>query len=443
MEQSNSEFTDVVISKGNLPKECVLNGLDKLGGISNYVNDGDQVFIKFNLTLPQGFPTNTNMDTLEAIIKSCIDGGAKKVYVGSFPFKGITVKAISDLLGLKSYFLKIGAELVFLDYSDYYHQKNINAKHLKIIKNRNFSKVNVSGKEFRVPKIILDSDKFITVNQVNVDPIFKLRLSILNSYILSVNSYQDKISRSNSLKDLSSHIVDVFSLRKPDLVFNDIFYILERAGPYIYKDSNLKKTGLMIIGSDAVAVDTMTLKLLNYELMENKLLQEAVNKNLGISEISKIKVIGENLDNIKIIIEDCVSQLEDINLPNFSIKTGKVSLGDFEQAYHFLNFLKTNMIKDIKYISKTSFLIGENPPEPEFSDNIIIFGKSAIESIKLNKKKNALKLPGDPPNIFDCIDLLVKYYGKSHVPTLNFFQNLTNTYLNTKIKQKLKIWDGI
>ena len=83
MEQSNSEFTNVVISKGNSPKECVFNGIEKIGGITNYVRDGDQVFIKFNLTLPQGFPAHTNMDTLEAIIESCHKAGAKKVYIGS------------------------------------------------------------------------------------------------------------------------------------------------------------------------------------------------------------------------------------------------------------------------------------------------------------------------------------------------------------------------
>ena len=81
MEQSNSEFTNVVINKGSTPKECVFEGIEKLGGITNHISDGDQVFIKFNLTLPQGFPANTNMDTIEAIIESCRKAGAKKIYV--------------------------------------------------------------------------------------------------------------------------------------------------------------------------------------------------------------------------------------------------------------------------------------------------------------------------------------------------------------------------
>ncbi len=443
MEPSKSKVTSVVISKEASPKECVFRGIEKLGGITNYIRDGDQVFIKFNLTLPQGFPVNTNMDTLEAIIDTCHKAGAKKIYVGSYPLKGLTIKLISDLIGLNSYFLKIGAELVFLDYSNYYFLKDIKKKDLKIIKTQNFSQINVNDEKFEVHKIILDSDKFISVNQVNVDPIFKLRLSILNSYSLSINKSQLNVLKSKNLKDLIQNVIDVFTVRKPDLIINDLFYILEGAGPYIYKDSKLKKTGLMVIGNDAVAVDTITSTLLSYNVDQNLLLREARNRNLGIYDISKIQVIGENLNEIKINIQECVSRLEDIILPNFSIKTGNISLGDFEQAYHFLNLLKTHMIKDVKYISKTSFLIGDNPPVPENLSNVIIFGDSAIKSTKLKKNVKILKLPGNPPNIFDCIDLLIKYYRKSNVPSLYLFQNLLKLYRNKKINEKLKIWGGL
>ena len=440
MEQSNSEYTDVVISKGKSPKECVFNGIDKLGGIYNFIKDEDQVFIKFNLTLPQGFPSHTNLDTLEAVIKSCLEVGAKKIYVGSFPINGITINSISNLLGLKRYFLKIGAELVFLDNSDYYNQKNLNAKHLKIIKNRNFSKVNLNGKEIIFPKIILESDKYISLNQLSVDPIFKLRLSILNSYSSTKNKYQDNIFRTDNLKEFVSFVSKIYSLKKPDIVINDLFYILEGAGPYIYKDSNLKKTGLMILGLDAIAVDIITLKLIN---INNILYEEAVNGNLGIHDISRINIIGENPDNIKINIKECVSKLEDINLPNFYIKAGKMYVGEFEQAYHFLNFLKSYMIKDIKYLFKTSFLIGINPPEPETLNNIILFGDNAIKSTKLKKNLKILKLPGNPPNFLECIASLVKFFGKGNVPASNFFQKMNNAYMNKRTKRQLKTWEAI
>jgi len=58
MDLINSEIVEVAIVKGETPKETVLNGIDKLGGISKYINDGDQVFVKFNLYVPNILPSH-------------------------------------------------------------------------------------------------------------------------------------------------------------------------------------------------------------------------------------------------------------------------------------------------------------------------------------------------------------------------------------------------
>ena len=191
MDLINSEAVEVAIVKGETPKENILNGIEKIGGISKYIDNGDQVFIKFNLLLPSGFPTNTNFDIIETLVKACKKAGAKKVYLGSFPSKGATIKAISDILGLKKYLESLDGELAFLDNSNYFYMKRFKSKDLKVIKNRSFSKLDVNNKTFIIPKVILDSDKFISVNQVNVDPLFKCRLSLLNSYSIVPNTYQE------------------------------------------------------------------------------------------------------------------------------------------------------------------------------------------------------------------------------------------------------------
>ena len=66
MAQSNSKNAEVVIIKGENPEESVLSGIEKLGGMANFINEGDQVFIKINLCLPHGFPSNINFDVLKA-----------------------------------------------------------------------------------------------------------------------------------------------------------------------------------------------------------------------------------------------------------------------------------------------------------------------------------------------------------------------------------------
>ena len=44
----------------------------------------------------------------------------------------------------------------------------------------------------------------------------------------------------------------------------------------------------MVIGTDTIAVDTITLKTLNVDVNKHDLLLEAGNKRIGMADISKI-----------------------------------------------------------------------------------------------------------------------------------------------------------
>ncbi len=482
--QSRSKKTEVVISKGITPKESLLKGIEQLGGISNFISKEDQVFIKFNLNLPGGFPTNINFDVLEALIKSCKEAGANKIYLGSFPVRGIPIKIISDLLHLKEYFDNLGAELVFLDNSDIYDNKDIGQDKLKQFKFETLTTVKINDNEYFVPNIILNSNKFISVNQINVNPIFNLNLSLLNLYSIIPPKYRvirknvvENVSQNQYKKDLISNILDVYAIKSPNLIINDMFFIMEGAGPYIYKDSKIKTTNLMIIGDDTISVDMVTLNALNLETETSELIIEAKNRNMDVPKLSNIKILGEKVEDIKTYIELCVSELENIKVRNFDIKSGKLCSGCFKQAYHLLNFMKTYMEKDLKYNVGNSFLIGQNPIEPKKVNNYFTFGDCAINTtknykfrkliieskksmlegaknkvlkesisenktkIKVKQNKNILELPGCPPNIFNCLELILKYFGKNKVPNLNLLTNINRFWINGDLNDKLKIWE--
>ena len=476
-EQSSLTSTDVAIIKGKIPEECISKGIEKLGGISKFINEGEQVFIKFNLNLPHAFPTNSNFNILKRIINLCKKATSGKIFVGSFPCKGIPIKVISDLLGLEKYFENLGAHLAFLDDSNYYSEKKVKLEEIQNLKDKSISEVEVFEKKYRIPKIIIDSDKFIIFNQVNVEPLFKCNLALLNSY--SIISGKDREIRSSSKRDkdyisqdqykqnLISNIIDVASIKKPNIVINDLFYSLENAGPFIYRDSNLKKNRVIILGNDILAVDYITLKLMKIDTIENKIVLEGQKKNLGNINLTKINHLGEDPDNIEIKADFCVSKLEDINLMNCSIKTGKYCSGCFKQAYHLLNLMKTHMIKDLKYNPRNSFLIGENPPDPEYHNKIILYGDCSIHTtknrsfrkvmkekkrkaksskkvkVKGKRNKNVLEIPGCPPNIFNCIELMLKHYGKENVPNLYLFYQLIDSWKSSPISDNLETWEAI
>ena len=470
MDQKYSKITEVAIVKAETPEECVLKGIDELGGISKYINEGDKVFIQISLIFPNGFPTNVNLEVVKAVVQACKNAGAGGIYVGSFPFKGLTVKALSDILGLKKYFENIGADFVFVDNSNFFVMRGYGKKKLRALKRKTTPRVNVNNEAFEVPKILLDSNKVISINQVNVDPLYTCRLSLLN-YFSIIPSKSQEIR--NTLKkgknavvgnqykqDLDSNIINVNTIKHTNLVINDLFYILEGAGPYIYKDSNLTKTGLMVLGNDAVAVDLVTSKILKLDSNEYSLIKKAEEMRLGPADLSQIELSGEKIEDIDINIKKCVNNLEEIKLTSFSIKKGHICSGCFKQAYHLLNMMKTHMNKDLKYITpNNSFLIGFDPPDPTNTkeDNILLFGDCAIFStrkkefkviIKKTKKgrsyktnKKILKIPGCPPDIFKSLAELIEYYGVSEVPMLNLYLKTLSSYIPDKISKKLRLWE--
>ncbi|MBA7539163.1 hypothetical protein ES705_31442 [subsurface metagenome] len=460
--------TEVAIIKSSSPSGAITDGIEKLGGISGFVENGDQVFVKINLRTPGGFPVNNNFETIKTIINFCKEAEAKKIFVGSYPFNGFKTDSVAKTLGIQSYIEKLGAEFVFLDDQNKYPLKS----------------VEINGKTIDFSKVILESDRLILLNQVSVDPLFKCTISLLNTYSLVSNQFQkiqknvrsgkDYLHLDQYKQDLITNILDIFSVKKPSLVINDLFYFLEGAGPFIYKDSNLKRTNLIVVGNDAVAVDLITLRLFEIDLLNSDILLEARNRRLGITDIPNIRLIGENLEDIKLTVDFCVSKLEDINLKNTYMKAGRICSGCFKEAYHLLNLMKTHMTKDLKYIIKQSFLVGEKPPKPESLENIILFGDCAIEStenrefrktiitnnkdyVEIAKKKlkkdykaqdktkvkervnkKIVELPGCPPSRFDCLNSLISFYGKGQVPNLFFFNNLIKTYYNQETDKKTK-----
>ena len=56
--------------------------------------------------------------------------------------------------------------------------------------------------------------------------------------------------------------------------------------------------------------------------------------------------------------------------------------------------------------------------------------KSKIIKFKNNKK--ILEIPGCPPNLYDYLDLFIKFYGKKWVPTLDTINKSMNVYYNRK-----------
>ncbi|MFX1346051.1 MAG: hypothetical protein ACFFAI_13150 [Promethearchaeota archaeon] len=97
IDQTSIRKNEVVIIKGNTSKKSVLKGIKIVGGISKFIEEGNQVFIKFNLNLPFRFSTNTNFEVLKLLIELYNKIGTRKVYLGSFPSEGSSIDTLVKL----------------------------------------------------------------------------------------------------------------------------------------------------------------------------------------------------------------------------------------------------------------------------------------------------------------------------------------------------------
>ncbi|MFO7795502.1 MAG: DUF362 domain-containing protein [Promethearchaeati archaeon] len=461
----------VAIVRSESPEKALSEGLEKLGGISEFIQEGDIIFIKISLRSTSGFPSHSNLNLVKKLISLCKDANPKKIYVGSFLTERITIKFVDEIFELKAYFKALGAEFVFLDNSDLYNEKINESSNLKDLKSQNQEKININNSIIEIPKILLKSDKFINLNQVNVSPINQCTLSLDNQFSILPKKYReihyteenkkDIVKNDKYQEELSKRIIDAYLIKKPILTINDLFYILEGAGPYIYKDSNLKTSNFLIVGTDSIAVDTITLMLMNLNTSNNKIIVEAVNRGVGPKLLSDIEIIGETLQDSTFEINLCKTKLSNIRIQNIHPFTGSMCSGCFLKAYHLLNIFKSYLVKDLKYIRQNNLLVGVNPPDISPEDPIILFGDCAIETTrdyafrKITKKtlirkkdkkvtnKHILELPGCPPNLWDCFYQIKDFFGKGDMPNLNYFISLYKKtgFLNSR--KELKNWEEI
>ena len=83
-------MASVSISHGNEIIKTLEESLKHLGGIHQFVEENQTVFIKPDLSLPLGPPVTIHPRILGHIVRLCLDSGANEVSIGFNPFDGVS-----------------------------------------------------------------------------------------------------------------------------------------------------------------------------------------------------------------------------------------------------------------------------------------------------------------------------------------------------------------
>jgi uncharacterized protein (DUF362 family) len=153
-------------------------------------------------------------------------------------------------------------------------------------------------KTITVAKSVIDSDFLISVAKLKVHSLTKITGTIKNMMGICP---RDKRSVIHS--HIPNSLLDLISVKKPNfgvidgIVANEINEITP----------NPVKMGIVLAGSDCVALDTVAAKVIGLNPKEIFYIQKLSERGFGNSDLNKIEVVGERIESVskKFKIKSC------------------------------------------------------------------------------------------------------------------------------------------
>lgn len=224
---------DLIIVKGSSPERMIVEAMNGYGGMKRFISRNDRVLVKPNIGFDRApnLAATTNPGLIAAIVRLCIEAGAKEVRVldrtANEPRRCYSTSGIAEAAK--------GAGAVVM------YTKDEKVKECKI--NGNVLT--------RWPVLIdaLEVDKIINVPIAKVHSLTGLTLGMKNWFGVIGGE------RAQLHQEIHQVIPELSSIFTPALVVLDATRILTRNGPTGGDESFVKRLDTIIVGQDQVAVD--------------------------------------------------------------------------------------------------------------------------------------------------------------------------------------------
>jgi uncharacterized protein (DUF362 family) len=298
----------VSVIKCQHPGQGAIKALSLLEREGDFQPSPGVVFIKPNIVVSIPFDRSpaelTDPRLVGAMVRYFYERGARKVIVGERPAWGGSCHDAYRVSGIGKVIIESGGELCDLD-------------------NDPEVWVPVNGhvfSEIRLPKSLVEADLFVNIPKAKTHFLTAVTVGIKN--LFGCIRYEDRKKFHREI-DLVSVLADLLKALPPGLTVVDAVQAMEGFGPHAGTAVDM---GLVIAGTDAVAVDTVGTYLMGVDPGSLALLQVAQKLGLGTIDMANIRILGEELDKVKKNLLPPVFQFVS-RLPNVHVYAGGVCPG--------------------------------------------------------------------------------------------------------------------
>lgn len=268
-----------------------------VGSIDNVIKPGQKVLVKPNLAF-QAPPTSfavVDPRTLEAILLYLKEESkAGEIAVGDNPSLGMHVGKARPAFaqsGLEEASKLGGADrIIYFDETETVHVKVPGGKFLR---------------EADVWKPFLDADVVINVPKMKVHLAKTVTLGLANWQGILRNDHPHEGGKDGKglhtnqqgqhRMDIDPKVVDEYRIRKADLTITDAVIAMEGQGPHVGEPIEM---GLILAGTDTVAVDAVTAACMGFEPIEIPAVRIAYHEGLGEMRLDHIEVAGAQIADV-------------------------------------------------------------------------------------------------------------------------------------------------
>ncbi|MDD4893696.1 MAG: DUF362 domain-containing protein [Candidatus Omnitrophica bacterium] len=257
--------------------EATRRAVDLIGGISSFIRPKSRVLVKPNLLMaiePES-AVDTHPEVVRAAIKILKDINCV-IYVGDGPSAFGSEAENIDEVHRRSGMKKICEE-----------------EDVELVK---FDKRRWRGK-FPLSTWPDDCDYVLNLPKLKTHNFMLMTAAIKNLFGLVSGTFKTELHKKYfPPHEFARIVVDIYEKVNPALTIIDSVLTMEGDGPG--SSGEPRNTGLILAGSDCVALDTVSALIMGLNPFDVLITKEASIRGLGVSDINSISIVGQRLDSV-------------------------------------------------------------------------------------------------------------------------------------------------